>query len=238
MKKLYKAALLAALGLGSVVAAQATTYNNDLIVGFTVANGNDAIYDLGAESSLVNGETWNLASLLSGYNLNNVQWGVIGSAGPSTGGTGFNNQRFVYSTDTIIPNTVSGKTAWAAVNGTAIPSIYANFSAAGAGQSLSIAASDPNSWYGSTTYDGGNANTSDFFNAYGNPNVTGLNSIGFYQAIANGSDPTLLGSFTLGNGGIMTFNATSVPEPITFGAFAGAGLLLVSLRNQLRRKQA
>jgi hypothetical protein len=32
--------------------------------------------------------------------------------------------------------------------------------------------------------------------------------------------------------------AVSVPEPTTYGLLAGAGLLVVSLRNQFRRKQA
>ena len=78
MIKRFKSVLVA-IAVGVVLtSAQAATYNGDLLIGFTTQSGNDVIYDLGAESSLVNGETWNLSSLLSGYNLNNVNWGVIG----------------------------------------------------------------------------------------------------------------------------------------------------------------
>ena len=228
MKKLYRTALLAALGLASMVTAQAATYNGDLIVGFTTQSGSDVIYDLGAESSLTSGETWNLSSLLSGFSsLSGVNWGVIGAQNNS--GT-----RNLWSTTSgFTPDPVAGIAAWNKDN-TAIASIYSNFGIAGAGQSLSITSTDDNSWNMQTINGSLGA---QFINAYGNnPNVQGLTSDSLYGIVAGGSDPTLLGSFALDNTGTLTF--TAVPEPITFGAFAGAGLLLVSLRNQLRRKQA
>jgi hypothetical protein len=232
MKKLYKAALLAALGLGSMVTAQAATYNNDLIVGFTTKSGNDVVYDLGAASSLTSGETWNLSSLLSGFSsLSSVNWGVIG-ASQNNGGTG-KNFDYVWSTTAgIAPLKINGLTAFANEN-TAVGSIYSNFGAAGAGQSLSIAATDDNSWNTQTI---SGSLTGDYVNAYGNPNVVGVTSDSLFQILANNTTPTLLGNFALGADDVLTFSA--VPEPISFGAFAGAGLLLVSLRNQLRRKQA
>jgi len=65
MRTSLKAALLAVLGLASVMAAQAVTYNGDLIVGFTKASGNDLVYDLGAETTITNGQKWNLGSALA-----------------------------------------------------------------------------------------------------------------------------------------------------------------------------
>jgi hypothetical protein len=44
-----------------------------------------------------------------------------------------------------------------------------------------------------------------------------------------------LGTFTLDNTGTVTFNA--VPEPSAYGIIAGAGLLVVSLRNRFSKKQ-
>ena len=229
MKKLYKAALLAVLGLASVSAIQAATYPlGDLIIGFTAGTGNDVIYDLGAESSLVNGQTWNLSSLLSSYSsLSTVSWGVIGDntgtprvAWTTTGGSA--------------ANTYLGNTAWNNLNN-ATKALYQNFSAAGAGQSLSIAVGDPSSWNTETI---SGALTTDYVNAYENPNVTGLVSDSFWSVLNDGSAPTLLGGFKLDSTGTVTFNTVSVPEPATYGMLAGAGLLMVSLRNQLRRKQA
>jgi hypothetical protein len=222
MKKLYKAALLAALGLGSMVTAQATTYNGDLIVGFTTQSGSDLIYDLGAASSLTSGETWNLNSILSSSMLNNanLNWGVIGNAG-STAWT---------TTDgTFLPNKIPNASTLGTLN-TPTKSIFSNMPGAGY---FSIAATDDNSWNQQTI--SGSLST-QYWNAYENPNVVGLTSDQFYSVVDNSSRPSLLGSFALSGNDYLTY--TAVPEPITFGAFAGAGLLLVSLRNQLRRKQA
>ena len=81
-----KIALLVLLGLAVIQSAQGqggATYNNDLIVGFSTQSGTDTLYDLGAESSLTNGETWNLGSLLTSYDLSTVDWGVIASVSSS-----------------------------------------------------------------------------------------------------------------------------------------------------------
>ncbi len=47
---------------------------------------------------------------------------------------------------------------------------------------------------------------------------------------------TLLGSFEFSNSGTLTF--VPVPEATTYGLMAGAGLLLLSVRQQFRRRQA
>src|ERR1700723_2563737 len=85
MKKIQiKTALLVLLGLAAIQSSQAqATYNNDLIVGFSTQSGTDTLYDLGAVSSLTNGETWNLGSLLTSYDLTTVDWGVIASVSSS-----------------------------------------------------------------------------------------------------------------------------------------------------------
>ena len=63
-----------------VTSLQAASYNSDLVIGFTDLIHNDKVYDLGSAASITNGQQWNLSTLLTGYNLNNVSWGVVGTA--------------------------------------------------------------------------------------------------------------------------------------------------------------
>jgi PKD repeat protein len=212
MKKLslsglgLKLVLLATAIGATLTSAQAATYNGDLLIGFTTQSGNDLIYDLGAESSLTNGETWNLSSLLSGYNLTNVNWGVIGDK--SVSGT-----RYVWTTTGgLPPNTVPNTAAWGNIDSSA-RSIYQNFGTAGAGQSLSIDTTDANSWNQQTINGGGPL---QYVNVYENPNVQGVTSDSFYSLIANGSAPTLVGNFTLNSGGVLTFNVAASPPVAGF----------------------
>jgi hypothetical protein len=206
MIKQVKLVLLATAVGAILTSAHAAIYNGDLLIGFTTQSGNDVIYDLGAESSLVNGQTWNLASLLTGYNLNNVNWGIIGdnksiSGEPWTAWT---------TTDgTILPPHVPNSATLGALD-TATKSIFQNFTAAGAGQSISIAATDDNSW-NQQTINGGGPN--QYVNAYGNPNVVGPTTDGFYSVLDNNSAPVLAGSFTLGTNGVVTFNLPQPPKP-------------------------
>ena len=228
MKQLYKAALLAALGLASITPAQAATYNGDLIVGFTSQSGNDLVYDLGATSSLFNGETWNLTALLTGYNLNTVNWGVLGDKNISGVRTAWS------TTDGLTPSTLASTPAWGSLD-TATKSIYQNFGAAGAGQSLSIDSADDNSWNHQTISP---SLSTQYANVYGNPNVVGLTSDSLYSVVANGSDPAMLGSFTLDNTGTLTFNIAPVPEPASASLIGGGALLLLVFRNKFRRQQS
>lgn len=228
MKKLYKAALLAALGLAGVPAMQAATYNGDLLVGFTSGTGNDFIYDLGAAGSLSDGQTWDLSSYLTSYTLSSVNWGVIGDKNVS--GT-----RYVWSsTDGSAANTVSGTAAWGNID-TGLKSIYQNFATTGAGSSVSIVSTDDNSWYQQTI---NGALALQYHNSYGlNPNVVGLTSDTFYSVVANGSSPVAVGSFTLDNAGILTYNGIApVPEPSSLALLGGGALLMITLRNKIRRK--
>src|SRR5437868_6768805 len=97
MKKTIKATMIALAIAGTASAVQAATYNNDLIIGFSSTSGNDLLYDLGSFGSLTAGEQWNLSSLLGGYNLNTVNWGVVGNS--SASGT----SRVLYSTFNSTP---------------------------------------------------------------------------------------------------------------------------------------
>ena len=211
--------------IGAMVSSgSAAIYNGDLLAGFTAQSGNDLIYDLGSASSLTGPQTWDLSALLSGYDLNSIKWGVIGdkTGTPRTAWT---------TTVGLTPLSLSGNTAWASLD-TPTKSIYQNFAAAGAGQSLSIASTDDNSWNQQTI--SGTLNT-QYHNAYENPNVMGQVEAAFYQVQANGTDPALVGIFTLSSPGILTF---AVPEPSTFSLLAGAGLLGALWRGRFGRKQA
>jgi hypothetical protein len=227
MKKLYKAALLVSLGLAGITAVQAATYNGDLLVGFSQQSvGNDLIYDLGSYSSLTDGETWDLTSLLAGYDVTTVNWGVIGSKSSPTPRTAWT---------TVLGNPINGNSAWAALN-TPAASIYGNFAAAGAGQSLSITNNDDDSWTVQTISPD---LPTDYLNAYGNPNVQGLTSDTLYQLTVGGGAPTAVGAFTLTGGeDILTFNVEAAPEPSTYGLLFLGGLLAVSLRRKFHGKQA
>ncbi len=222
MKKLHKAALLAALGLASVSAVKADTFG-DLIVGFTTQSGNDVLYDIAnGGGNLYNGESWSAATLgISAGSVNSYSWGVIGDALGSDESTSYDS---VWTTKAgLTPTKLNGGSAWGAVD-TGITSVYGN--APGTDP-----ASDANSWNKETL--NGTLGT-DYLNAYLNPNTAGASTINFYEVIDNNTAPALQGDFSLGNDGTLTFNA--VPEPATCGMIAGFGLLILSLRNQLRRQ--
>ena len=227
MKTTSKVALVSAVALVAAASARAQTpYNGDLLLGFTAQSGNDFIIDIGAESSLGTSATFNLGSQLSGFNLNTVNWGVVGdknSAGVRTAWT---------TTSGSPPAALANATAWGNLD-TPTKSIYQNFTTAGAGQTLTITASDDNSWNQQMI---NGALTTQYHNAYQNPNLTGLGSLSLWGVVANGSAPTLLGTFALDSMGNVTFTATPVPEPSTYGVLAGLGVLAVSLRRQLRFK--
>jgi hypothetical protein len=238
MKNSYKAALLAALGLAVVASANAGTYTaGDLLVGFTTASGTDLIYDLGQASSLYNGETWSGLSTLLGNDFtseSSLSWGVIGNEANS--GT----PRTLYTTTVVgtVPATITGNSAFGKEN-TVATTFAALFStgATAAGKSATVSASAANSWNMETL---NGTLTTQYINAYENPNVVGETSADFSSVLSDGATVTLLGDFTLGANDTFTYTTatTSVPEPTTYGLIAGAGLLIVSLRNKFSRKQA
>jgi hypothetical protein len=221
MKKTHKKILAAAMGAFCVMTASAQTsfYNGDLLVGFTIGtSGTDMIYDLGSATNLVNGKQWNLATALAAASLQNslatVQWGVIGSTGPSAGNASLNGTRFTYSTGAAGLNPVNGKNTWSVISSsTSTISVNAITNNA-AGSYGTVAATDPGnySWYYQVA-GGGTGNTVYASHGGATANTVGLTSNPFYQTDANNSTPINLGSFTLATGGILTYNVASTAPP-------------------------
>ena len=231
MKNLYKSALLAALGLASVTAVQAASYNGDIIIGFTSTSGNDLFADLGTVANLTDGENFAISGL-SAYTLGTVDWAAFATT-PQSGAP-----RDSYTTAST-PVAINGVTGWGNYN-TSLKNMTLAFSSLSQGQTATIAASSQNSMYSQTI---NSTLSGQYYNVIGatasTPVVTsGLQTADFYQVIDNGSAPTLFGTFTLNANDSVTFNTVAVPEPTTYGFLAGAGVLALSLRNQFRRKQA
>jgi len=229
---MYKAALLAALGLASVTAAQATAYNGDLIVGLTTGTTNDVVYDLGSFSSLTAGQTWDLSAALTAAGIGSgsystLQWGVIGAKNTIT--------KAVYTTDALTPRNITSQNFVNGIYGSAISTIFQFMPAAGAGNYIATSLfSDSTSWYSQTTAAGSSGNTSAFGQAYADPNNTGFTQAALYQVNANNSAPLANVYLSFNSSGVLTVDA--VPEPGSTGLMAvGGGLLLLVGRNQFRR---
>ena len=207
MKNLCKAASLAVLGLVSVSGAQAATYPaGDLIIGFTTGSGTDLMFDLGPESGLADGETWPaLTTLLSGagYDLTAVQWGVIGNLANS----GTPRTAFTSVAVGTTPATVTGNTQFGQLNSSA-KALYGWFGSAGAGSSGTVAAGDSsqNSWYEQMV---STPLTSSYGAVYENPLVTGQAVASLWSVLNDGVTTTLVGQFTLGTNGVVTYNVAS-----------------------------
>lgn len=261
-KQLFKAALLAALGLASVTAAQAATPNpGDLVLGFTQSSGNpsgnDYVIDLGSSFLGTSGVT-DLSSLISLTTFNStfssvsaVNAGVVG--GINTGGDG---------TEVWLTSLRNGSPASVTIPGTETkPSkitLSGNLSgaAAVAGSVLLGTPSQTDTGLGSWTQQIAKsptlagANTHNFVSyigSSGNP----LRNIGtsgiliedlWTESNVGGtlSAMTYDGFFTLdmtGSTPVFTYtgNTVAVPEPMSYGLLSGAGLLLLSLRRQFIR---
>ncbi len=228
--KMYQAAILAVLGLASVSAVQAASYNGDLLIGLTTQSGNDVVYDLGSYSSLTYGETWDLSSAISAAGLSltgSTLWGIIGAQNVS--GT-----RYAYITGNSA-NSIPGITAWNKIN-TGVATIYNSLSTAGAGNYGTPSSSLTYSW-NQQTAQGGAATGTAFSAVSANPNSTGFNYFqAIYQQVAGGSPATDVGGFSLSSAGVLTFE--TVPEPGTYAMMAvGGGFLMLVGRNKFGRKQ-
>jgi len=237
--QLYKAALLAAIGLVGTSAVKAESFG-DLVIGFTTGTGNDSIYDLGSFSGadggtpLFNGETWSASTL--GITSGSYSWGVIGSGSAAFQGTSVDTLYTTIISGT--PGTLTGNSAWNSANtgiNTLVAQLPGGTAGFGPGGQANIQESSAGSWNTETI---SGPLTTDFHNAYGNPNGSGPSTLNVYSINDNGSAPTLDGTFTLASNGTLTFDTVAVPEPATYSLIAGAGLLAVCFRNQFRRKNA
>ncbi len=217
MKNQLSVALLLALGLAGESAVQAESYG-DLIVGFTTQSGSDHMYDLGSATTLVNGQTWNLATLLTGINLTTVHWGIIGdaTAGDSSFLSNFSGKDTLWSTTAgpVPPN--NNESAFGQAD-TGVNIILVSFGGStasySAGSSATDAATDDNSWNTDTLNP---LHATDFANSYDNPNVIGLSSASFWQTTADSSTPVKLGSFSLASTGVLTYNVGTTPPTAGF----------------------
>ena len=220
MNKITKIAFVAAAA--AVVTSSAQAYNyGDVYAGFSVKSGNDYIIDLGPQANLVSGETWDIGSTYSSALSSSVNWGVIGVSSPTTANA------FIWSTTAstalVPPSAGSGKYSSVKTGATSI------------GTGL-IPATQANSWATETI--NGTLST-EYYKNYGNPNVAGFTSDVAWSTLDNSTTPVEYGTYNLSANGILTYNGlAAVPEPTTYGLIAGAGLLLVSLRNKFARSNA
>lgn len=239
MNSIAQRLLLATIGTAIVASAHAQYANGDLIIGFTSGAGNDVVYDVGAFSSLFNGETWNLNPTLtttpgSYANLNNLNWGLVGAQSLGLSGS----LKTVYSTvphgQASIPANVPSSGTFATV-ATAVNTIGQFITTGPAGTD---AASDAASWNGETIVGG----SGTYFNVYGSATLSDPNSTtpasftsgavaeDLYGVKANNTAGTLLGTFTFDSTGTLTFSA--VPEPSTCSLFAAMAFLILAVRRR------
>lgn len=260
MKTSYKAALLAALGLVAVSSAQAANFvNNELYLGFTESSASsDLMINLDPSTALVGqSSVVNLSSDISGSTLStfNTLFGntATGVGMSVVGGNTTFNQGDVFATllrvggagnaavagSLVTENVTSGTLTGAAspISGTMTAAAYNSAATVGG-----VAVDSNKGWTALMNP----TSTSEFPTKSGINPVSTIDSTGtIYEdlwKVAPGGADTYEGYFTFNyNADSLSFtgaNVAPVPEPTTYGMLAGAGLLIVGLRNQFRRKQA
>lgn len=252
---LYKAALLAALGLVGVSAAQAS---NDVLMGFNDAVGplaaqNDYVIDLGSYSSLV-------SSAESSGGTVNLYTGTIGTTFNSSSAFSMDSSALNDVAAGIVEGYTGGypKTLFVSAP-TSVSSIFTpsssqfnNAAAAATGVQIGTYASssDPATWTGavaaSATAGGSEISGGDVTdNALVNPMgqlVNGVLDLNLWETTKSSSlgSPSAyseVGSFHIDLNNNM-INFTVVPEPSTYALLGIGGLLALSLRHRLNRKIA
>lgn len=241
MKKLYKAALAAALGLGAVTAAHAQINNNDLVLGFTSeAAGvtSDYIVDLGQLPSSPDTVMASLDDALfdstfgSAISGGQVFAGIVGGA------------------DVSSPDVFTSVAGGSSAPGVVTRTYLADASGLPGAMLTGVQAqSSQSSWY---------------YNIAENPMTPGsaVNSFAGYlgsnpMATFNGNEEAVIldlyentapairgnpagweyvGNVTVTLAGSTLSAVYDAPEPSTYGLFALGGVLLFTLRRQLNRK--
>lgn len=256
-KNLYKAALLAALGLGGIAAAQATTpMSGDLVIGFTstTVGTQNYVIDLGQFPAM--GVNDQLGSLLDvptltgifGTDLSGVSVGIVGFAGSATTTTLYTSTTRNSGPFSVPFNLADSTTpATPAANGfvTSAAGDVASLNVGGAfprGTATSQVAQD---WNGNIAQDWQTAGyaTTDFADEVGNPMGTlasdgnggySINLDLYQDGYGTANRPfAYQGYFNLdinGNTASLTYNP--VPEPTVCSLLGGAGLLLLGLRRK------
>jgi len=260
MKSFVKTLMLGAVGaLLASQSVQAAYVANDLILGFNQGNGsgpNDYIVDLGNANSAVGvgGSQQVTLGAFNGATFNSLYGGFSGGVTMgAAGGQGATSGRDLYMTVLRTANIgsqfagVAGSTAPTPVastpmgNGVNQIATMVNGLGLSAGGSATVAQSDPNSWF-NNVLDPLNANT--FVSKTGrNPNAGDTSASILYEDLYRGTPGaafTYLGYFAVDSSGLVFTPSAfvAVPEPGTYRLIAGSGLLLLTLRRQIKGQLA
>jgi hypothetical protein len=253
---LYKAALLAALGLAGITTAQAS--NSDFLLGFNDAAGptaaqNDYVIDLGSATSLYNaaasnGGTVNLwnstigglfttAFSADGNYDNNVAVGLVEGNTPSSG------TQFLYQTingNPSTPATISGTELLGSAAYAQGVSVGESASGAAGTWSYQVAPSPVSQGLVAANGDTVAATTAQPLSYLASGTVTET----LYENTLSGSGRsatvggwTVAGSITV-NPDADIIDITIVPEPSTYALLALGGLLVLSFRHRINRINA
>jgi PEP-CTERM motif len=254
MKNLYKAALLAALGIGSITAAKAST--QDMLLGFNDAAGpaaanNDYVIDLGLASQFTATSFVDVSALFSASSFTTAFGADNNQANDVAVGFGAGNSTVTPS----IPGFLYQTSPAAALTGTPSAGAAGNSAVKFGGSQISpnvYASSTAGGWSALVAAAPGTSAAGTVAQFTANPlalTASGMIAEELYETTLTASGrstvPTPwadLGQFTVNTttGSVIWQGANfqAVPEPATYGAFAGAGLLALSLRRQLSRKNA
>ena len=265
MRKLIKSLLAGSVAVAVMGLAQAqagfTYTQGDLLIGFRTASGaNDLVADIGRVAgydfrSSSFSYTPGVATALSQFstlNPNSINGGnTVGLYFSVIGDTAANSLYLTKTRTGTLPGNYWSKgaeTAWATGSGDSFGTVGAQIESVGVntgnygtdtavnnvrteshtlsgGYTASVTGNLGGTWTGSVEQNFGSGKTaiySDLFEINPNDTADGLT--------------TYLGYFTVASSGAVSF--TAVPEPGTFGILAGVGVLLMSVRRQLKGQRA
>ncbi len=256
------------MAAGAVLAVQgafAGPNNNDLVLSINNNNGGgntEFTVNLGLVTSFAPIPNYDLSSFMSTFNSQYASAGAsglnVGVAGGQNGQGGLSGAgNAVFTTTLRVGGTSYTSAGTESAPSPATPS-KANIGNAGgiaggfAGFGSNLSTSDATSFTSLFAKDPttpGTSTTGSFASFLGGDNplqtMTGSSiSLDLWKDTVTSAGTTgwtYLGDFTLDLSGAqpsLVFDAAPVPEPTTYGLFAGAGLLALSFRRQFRSKNA